>query len=86
MRRWIILLLSFVTVVATYACGGAQQPPDTSLLGETCPVLDAGPPPTCPKECKWDPLKKQCRQDLGATMVDLHDAGTPPPNPPAESH
>ena len=61
------------------ACGGTQPEPTTAgSAGETCPLIDAGPPPVCPRECRWD--GKECRKHSGIIIYD-GDAGYPTPVP-----
>jgi len=75
MRRWLLLMLSALTAAAIYACGGAPVPTSTSP-GDTCPLLDAGPPEVCPPDCHWD--GKECRQGSGIIVEGVRaDSGTP---------
>jgi hypothetical protein len=77
MRRWSILLLISLTAAGIYACGGGQTPSDTSST-ETCPLLDAGPPPVCPDGCLWNGT--ECRKKLGIIMEgSKRDSGAPAP-------
>lgn len=82
MRRLSILFLVSLAAVAGYACSSATPPADdatTQADGDTCPVLDPGPPPTCPEGCVWN--GQECRKNSSIVMPDLRpDAGKPPTN------
>lgn len=77
MRRLSILLLSSLTAVALYACGGAPAPASTSSSIDTCPLVSAGPPAVCPAACEWD--GKECRKLNSIIVEDARDSGAPPP-------
>ena len=79
MHRLLILLLTPLTAVAIYACGGAPTPSNTSST-DTCPLLDAGPPPVCPPGCYWAVDTKECRKDSSIIMEGAKgDSGAPAP-------
>jgi hypothetical protein len=67
MCRPLIALLTCSMAFLMYACSGAQPAP-TPASDDTCPVLDPGPPPVCPKDCTWDIPTKTCRKDQGVIM------------------
>jgi len=70
MRRWSILLLISLIAAATYACRGASST-------DTCPLLDAGPPPVCPDGCYWAADSKECRKSSGIILEQSRpDSGT----------
>jgi hypothetical protein len=86
MRRISILLFVSLAAMATYACGSATPQSDTPTSetatgqtaesGDTCPLLDAGPPPECPEGCVWN--GNECRKNSSIVMPDVKskDAGT----------
>ncbi len=83
MRRSLLALFILPVLVALHAgCGGAQPVPSRAAgSGETCPVIDAGPPPVCPDGCAWD--GETCRKHSGIIVMDLlprPDGGAPPPS------
>ena len=80
MRRWSILLLISLTAAGLYACGGAQAPSNTSST-DTCPLIDAGPPPVCPPGCYWAADTTECRKDSSIIMEGFKgDSGAPRPS------
>jgi hypothetical protein len=75
-RSALVLFLASLVIAAAEACGGAQAP--ASQAGDVCPVLDAGPPPTCPEGCTWDGA--ECRRVEGIVIHYLTtDGGRPRP-------
>jgi len=79
MRRFLIPLLGLPLALAIYSCGGAQTP-SSKASGETCPLVNAGPPPVCPEGCTWD--GEVCRKHSGIIVDALRpDGGSPIPTP-----
>jgi hypothetical protein len=80
MRRWWMCLLG-LPVVAVVACGASPTTSTTAselASGDTCPLLNAGPPAVCPEGCNWNGT--ECRKDSGIIMPDARpDGGRPPP-------
>lgn len=73
MRRWWIGLLGLSFAAVIYACGGTQTA-SSEGSADTCPLLDAGPPPVCPEGCTWD--GDVCRKHSGIIMpYDKPDGG-----------
>lgn len=75
MHRLFVLFLLSLSAVGTYACGGTPPsvapPPSTpagAALAETCPLVDAGPPPVCPDGCVWNGT--ECRRQGGIIIFD----------------
>ena len=75
MRSWWILLIGSLMALTLYAC-------DKTPAADTCPVIDAGPPPVCPDGCKWD--GKECRKTGGVIWDGLRDGGGPPKPTPSQ--
>jgi len=77
MRRFSICLLVSLASLAMYACGSstpASNSPDNESSGQTaasdtCPLLDAGPPPECPEGCVWNGT--ECRKNSSIVMPDV---------------
>jgi hypothetical protein len=88
MQRISIFLFVSLAALATYACGSTTPTGNTpdnnesssqTADGETCPLLDAGPPPQCPEGCVWN--SKECRKNSSIVMPDVKDTkdgGAPP--------
>jgi hypothetical protein len=80
MRLFWTTILALPLAVAIYACGGAQTPSTTASDGDTCPLVNAGPPPVCPEGCTWD--GEVCRKHSGIIMPDVRvDGGGSAPWP-----
>jgi hypothetical protein len=58
------------------ACGSASPPASSASSGDTCPLLDAGPPPLCPEGCHWNGT--ECRKNSGGVIIDDHTMLRPP--------
>jgi hypothetical protein len=50
------------------ACSETPPAAHPSASGDTCPLIDAGPPPVCPTGCRWNGT--ECRKDSGIIIVD----------------
>jgi hypothetical protein len=81
MRRWWMGLLGLPVIVAMLACGASPTNSSTAsdtASGDSCPLVNAGPPPVCPEGCTWD--GKECRKHSGIIMPDsTPDGGSPIP-------
>jgi hypothetical protein len=64
MRLLASCLLPACLLALLAAC--SQTPPAAAPSGDTCPVLDAGPPPSCPQGCRWNGT--ECRKDSGIIL------------------
>jgi hypothetical protein len=82
MRQWCLGLFVLPALVTLYACGASQPAASndaSSAAGDSCPVVDPGPPPVCPEGCTWD--GETCRKHSGVIVEYLRDAGVPVPSP-----
>jgi len=68
MRRLAFLVLPASLIALLSACPATPPPAHPSASADTCPLLDAGPPPTCPDGCRWNGT--ECRKDLGIIIYD----------------
>ena len=78
-----ILAFAFLPVcLMTFlaACVHTQPAATAASSGDTCPLLDAGPPPACPEGCRWNGT--ECRRDSGIIIYGEKPISPPPPPPP----
>jgi hypothetical protein len=81
MRRLAFCLLPACLLALVAACSGTPPAAAPSAGSDTCPLLDAGPPPVCPDGCRWDGA--ECRKDSGVIMDYKKPRPTPTPTPPS---
>ena len=82
MRRLAFCILPACLLAILAACSEPPPAAAPSGSGDTCPLLDAGPPPVCPDGCRWNGT--ECRKDSGIIMEDKKPRPTPtPPKPPS---
>ena len=80
MRRLAFCFLPVCVLALLAACAATPPPAAPAATGDSCPVLDAGPPPTCPAGCRWN--GSECRKDSGVIIYGEKPT-MPPPPPPA---
>jgi hypothetical protein len=74
MRKLAFVFFPACLLALLAACTKTQPTPTASESGETCSLVDAGPPPVCPDGCHWN--GKECRKNSGIIME-----GSPPKPP-----
>jgi hypothetical protein len=73
--RHLLSTLPLTLVLA--ACGSAGPGPASSPSSpDTCPLLDAGPPPACPEGCAWNGT--ECRKHAPIIVEGKPPTGKPP--------
>jgi hypothetical protein len=81
MRRLVFAVFPASPFVLVAACARTQPAVAPSASADTCPVLDAGPPPVCPDGCRWNGT--ECRKDSGVIIYGtMPNQPKPPPPPP----
>jgi hypothetical protein len=58
------------------ACGTGGPPALSPSSDDTCPLLDAGPPPVCLDGCVWNGT--ECRKGSGGVIIDDSNRRLPP--------
>jgi hypothetical protein len=83
MRRLAFCFLPACLLALLASCSETLPAAAPSGSGDTCPLLDAGPPPVCPDGCRWNGT--ECRKDSGIIMPYNRPSSpqpAPPPPPP----
>jgi hypothetical protein len=77
MRRLAFVFLPASLFALLAACSQTQPAVSPSASTDTCPLLDAGPPPVCPDGCRWNGT--ECRKDSGIIVPwEVRDGGHHP--------